>query len=98
MSYVPFDVIGALGIADGETATEDSRDDWDDIISAVLPYCEHGPRGAGVQEVSVRLGWGARLSAPGYMDHTEWSIFDTEQEALDYLRDELGSEGLEDDD
>lgn len=30
-------------------------------------------------------GHGARLSAPGYLDCTEWSIFDTEQEAREYL-------------
>lgn len=35
----------------------------------------------------VRLldGYGARLSAPGYMDCTEWSVFDTKEEAQDYL-------------
>ena len=30
-------------------------------------------------------GYGARLSAPGYMDCTDWVVFDTEQEAIDYL-------------
>jgi hypothetical protein len=30
---------------------------------------------------------GARLSASGYMDCTEWSIFDTEEAARDYIRD-----------
>jgi len=30
-------------------------------------------------------GYGARLSAPGYLDCTDWVIFDTEQEAIDYL-------------
>ena len=30
---------------------------------------------------------GVRLSAPGYMDCTEWCVFDTEQEARDYIRD-----------
>lgn len=29
--------------------------------------------------------WGARLSAPGYLDCTEWNIFDTWEEARDYL-------------
>lgn len=31
-------------------------------------------------------GWGARLSAPGYMDCTDWCVFDTEDEAREYLR------------
>ena len=30
-------------------------------------------------------GYGARLSAPGYLDCTEWSVFDTEEEANAYL-------------
>lgn len=31
-------------------------------------------------------GWGARMSAPGYMDCTDWCVFDTEAEAKEYLR------------
>ena len=31
--------------------------------------------------------WGARLSAPGYLDCTEWCVFDTEAEAAQYLLD-----------
>ena len=27
------------------------------------------------------------MSAPGYMDCTEWAVFDTEDEALAYLED-----------
>ena len=30
-------------------------------------------------------GYGARLSAPGYLDCTEWTVFDTEEEAREYL-------------
>lgn len=33
-------------------------------------------------------GYGARLSAPGYLDCTEWNVFDTQQAAEEYLRDE----------
>lgn len=36
-------------------------------------------------EIDVIQGYGARLSAPGYMDATEWAVFDTEQEAKEYL-------------
>lgn len=32
-------------------------------------------------------GYGARLSAPGYLDCTEWSVFDTVEEAQAYLKD-----------
>lgn len=33
----------------------------------------------------VKNKFGARLSAPGYMDCTEWVVFDTEKEAQDFL-------------
>ena len=35
--------------------------------------------------ISMATGYGARLSAPGYMDCTDWCVFNTEQEAIDYL-------------
>ena len=43
-------------------------------------FCEGIP-------VSFELikGYGARLSAPGYMDCTEWTVFPTEQEAIEYM-------------
>lgn len=43
-------------------------------------------------------GWLCRLSAPGYLDCTEWSAFETEQEARDYLADMYGDDEDEDDD
>lgn len=33
----------------------------------------------------IIIGYGARLTAPGYLDCTEWVVFDTVQEAIDYL-------------
>jgi hypothetical protein len=35
--------------------------------------------------LEVVSGWGVRLSAPGYLDATPWSVFDTEKEAVEYL-------------
>jgi len=32
-------------------------------------------------------GFGARLSAPGYLDCTEWTVFGTEAEAHQFLED-----------
>jgi len=43
-------------------------------------YCE-----GDVETFEVIQGYGARLSTPGYMDCTEWTVFDTSQEAEDYL-------------
>lgn len=38
-----------------------------------------------VQSISTREGFGARMSAPGYLDCTEWAVFDSEKEAEVYL-------------
>jgi hypothetical protein len=42
--------------------------------------------------IKLRDGWGARMSAPGYMDCTEWSVFDSEQEAREHLREMYGDD------
>ena len=41
--------------------------------------------GNDVYSVERIKGHGARLSMPGYMDCTEWSVFDTAEEAAEYL-------------
>ena len=50
-------------------------------------YCE----GDIVSFELLKNKYGARLSAPGYMDKTDWSMFDTEEEAQKYL-DEIYSD------
>ena len=36
-------------------------------------------------EAEICNGYGVRLSASGYLDCTDWSVFDTEQKAFDFL-------------
>ncbi len=43
-----------------------------------------------VCDVSPVEGFGARLSAPGYLDCTDWAVFKTEQAAQTYLDDTFG--------
>ena len=59
IEVVPEDVCGALDL---------DENGMPDDVRVLLPYCEH-PRIAGVERHS---GWYARLSAPGYMDRTDW--------------------------
>ena len=40
-----------------------------------------------IDHVEIIEGYGARLSAPGYMDCTEWSVFDTAEAAAQSLID-----------
>lgn len=41
--------------------------------------------GGHIASVKRITGYGARLSAPGYMDCTDWCVFETEKEAVEYL-------------
>lgn len=43
-------------------------------------------------EVKIIKGYGARLSAPGYLDCTDWTVFDTYDAALEYLYEEIISD------
>ncbi len=58
-------------------------DSWalETLSKDYLQYTE----GTRLEGISVREGYGARLSAPGYLDCTDWSVFDTAEEAEKYL-------------
>jgi hypothetical protein len=55
--------------------------------SAFQDYCE-----GQVQSWELIQGYGARMSAPGYMDCTEWSVFGTREEAGDETDETEGEE------
>lgn len=55
--------------------------------SALENYCE-----GQVRSWELIQGYGARLSAPGYTDCTEWSVFDSPEEANAYLEEMYGDE------
>jgi hypothetical protein len=38
----------------------------------------------------LKRGYGARMSAPGYLDCTDWTVFDTVGEAREHLVDDYG--------
>lgn len=47
----------------------------------VLMYCD----ATVVYEVETKEGYGARFSAPGYMDCTDWAFFEQLDEACEFL-------------
>ena len=57
----------------------------------VAPYCTFLGL---VAEIETVRGFGARFSAPGYMDCTKWAVFDTEKEAEEYLVGQLSCDDL----
>lgn len=48
------------------------------------------------ESVEIITGYGARLSAPGYPDCTEWAVFDSCEAAEEYLVEMYGDEETED--
>lgn len=47
------------------------------------------------EDVNTVVGYGARMSAPGYLDCTEWVVFDTAEEAEAYLAEEYSDDSTE---
>lgn len=71
---------------------EEERGEWTDsdeyekLINLEFRDCLDGGR-CKVYSAERKEGWLARLSAPGYLDCTDTSAFETELEALEYLLD-----------
>src|SRR5579863_5648617 len=79
----------SLFVRDSETVTHPMSDaDKVATIEKIRPYVEGKP-----QSWENIKGYGARLSVPGYLDCTEWSVFDTEDEAREYLEEMSDDEG-----
>jgi hypothetical protein len=75
--FVPVDVVGGIGLEMGEESDDETT------LDRIADYCEGRP-----QSVKLIEGWGVRLLAPGYMDCTEWTVFETEEEAEEMYGDE----------
>lgn len=86
--YVPADLVnyGDL-IKVGEIK---DREDGPSIVG-LMTVLEQYTEGS-IDNVMLKEGWLARLSAPGYMDCTDWSAHDSEDEAAQYLIDQYGDE------
>ena len=53
------------------------------VPRALADYCENGE----IWGLEMIKGWGCRLSAPGYMDRTDWCVFLTRDEAREHIAD-----------
>lgn len=83
---VPYDILSSEEIAIAESVDGDANEP-EDLQAHFGDYYD-----GKVWSVTTRQGYGARLSAPGYMDCTEWSVFDTKAEAREYLEDMYGDD------
>lgn len=81
--FLPSDIVPSTAV-DFCDACADGLHEADEIPATVacdlLQYLEVSDAND-IQSLERRDGWGARLSAPGYMDCTEWSVYDSEDEA-----------------
>jgi|SRR6185369_4219760 len=90
---VPADVVGKLPFlvyfhwSKGSFYDLDAQE-WFLLIEAIKDYVS----GRDIVEITAKHGFIARLSAPGYMDCTDWSAFETADEAAEYLIEMYGDE------
>jgi hypothetical protein len=72
----------SLFVRDSETLTHPMTDaERADAVAKIRTYTEGEP-----QSWENIKGYGGRVSATGYLDCTEWAVFDTEEETREYLR------------
>ena len=71
--------------------SEDKRKaftECDEYTQFLFAQAEDYRRNEKAYSVEFIEGYGARFSAPGYLDATDWTIFDTEAEAVKHLLDQ----------
>ena len=97
---VPADLIGGTSWmkydVDYDTDCMEEDSDLRNVLDSVEDFIE-----SNVDDVtSIQLieGYGARLSAPGYMDSTSWTVFKTREDAEEFLREEYDVEEEETED
>jgi hypothetical protein len=75
--YIPTFLAGAI--------SAEKLEDYNE--AGVLPeeLKDLGSIGEDINSIRRIEGYGARMSAPGYLDCTEWVVFDTEAKAEAYL-------------
>lgn len=82
-TILPADVCGTLGLSLG-----DSIEFGSPHINPFRDYVEGGC----VDSALLCNGFIGRMSAPGYMDCTDWGAYETEQEAIDDLKEMYGDD------
>lgn len=60
-------------------------------VDALLNYLEGTPVNSD-EVVEHKMGWLARMSAPGYLDATDWTAHPSREKAEQYLADHYGND------
>jgi hypothetical protein len=91
---VPADVHGIPPEARDEQIFDDDTDLVRDVFADYAPEGIYMPRPDRIASATVCRGvWLCRMSAPGYMDCTDWESHDTAQAAADSLIANYAEEG-----
>jgi len=77
---IPADLVGEI---------EEYHGDLVALPEPISMYCENR-KAWSIRRLTNR--WGCRLSAPGYLDATPWSVFETQAEAEEYLAEQTEDE------
>jgi len=93
-AYIPAEYIDSKDAEQAMRALEDG-----DTFDVTGTSIEDFVMGSLITEMEEATGWFARLSAPGYLDATEWSgPFESEDEATEYLDEMYGDDDYIDED
>lgn len=98
-SFIPVDVVGDQGLNEGDSfnfrfpTPQEKLEGMKQPKNLFSDYCESGV----IYSATLCEGVLGRLSAPGFMDCTEWQPYSDEKEAEFELSAELGEEEEEDD-
>ena len=79
--FVPEDVLHVPGYLVPGQSIQENDIVFDSLAEHVQDYCA-----SGIRSIEICKGYFARLSAPGYMDCTDWVCCKTVKEAREYLR------------
>lgn len=94
---IPASVAGDCEQADiGATFTPENDPDFVNLLDDLRDYMENEPER--VTSIEIRECWGARYSAPGYMDCTDWVLGETQEEAESEAREMYGDDEEDADD
>lgn len=96
--YVPAHVVQYPRIHRLVTDVEVTYADSPMVFSLLHSYIKDYTENTTITGITLISGYGARLSAPGYLECTDWCVFDTVTEAEQYLKDAYSEDDEDDED
>jgi hypothetical protein len=86
--HIPADLIGEPRLGGFSEEKRKAFKECDEYAKALFARAEDYRENRKFRSCEFVEGYGARFSAPGYLDATDWAFFDSEAEAIKYLLDQ----------